>query len=276
MPQQPEPGNVRSRVHAHAGHRRRPGPVQCRHRRHCPGHYLRIHHPLLAGGGDNPRADGLAQYQGVARLRPGVADLLPGRHHADDRQPVFGLRVVHRMPAHNEALRFGGLGVPALQDAPQNALVQAGGKAHHIQRPQRPPAHCVHIRQRIGGRNGPEFVRIVGDRRKEIHRGDQRRVLIDLIHGGVIPRLGPHQQVGVPQQGNIAQNLAQVLKRQLGRSTRAVRQLGQPDGGLDFRCATHSTIPCHRFCSSNIGGRKTINPLSSRLSRSPHRASQSA
>ena len=136
------------------------------------------------------------------------------------------------MPADDKTLRLGGLGVAALQSAPQNRLVQRRRKAHHIEGNQRPAAHRVHIRQRIGGGDRPKFIRIIGNRREKIHGNDQCRIVVDPINGGVIARLGPHQQVRMPQQRNIAQDLAQVLQRKLGRSTGAMRKLGEADGGI--------------------------------------------
>ena len=187
-------------------------------------------HALLAGGGDDAGADGLAEDQRVAGPRPGVAHLLAGLHDADDRQAVLGFRVVHGVAADDEALGLGGLGVAALQGTAQYLLVQRCREAHHVQRDERLAAHGVHVRQRVGRGDGAELVGVIGDGREEVDGNDERRLVVDAIDRSVVARLRPNQQVGVRQQRNVTQDLAQVLKAQLGRSTRAVGQLGEADG----------------------------------------------
>ena len=55
----------------------------------------------------------------------------------------------------------------------------------------------------VGGGNLTEQIRVVHDGRKEVHRLDQRRVVIDHIHAGVVglveahdqPRVGPRPEI---------------------------------------------------------------------------------
>ena len=138
------------------------------------------------------------------------------------------------MAAHDETLGLGGLGVAALQRLAQDLLVQRRGKTHHVQGDERLAAHGVDVGQRVGGGDGPELVGVVGDGREEVDGDDQRRLVVDAIYGGVIAGLGPYQQVGVRQQRYVTQDLAQVLKAQLGRSTRAVGKLGETDGCIQL------------------------------------------
>ena len=99
------------------------------------------------------------------------------------------------------------------------------------------PPHGIYVAEGVGGGNGPELKGVVGNGREEIHRQDEGRLIVDAVNGGVIARLGAHQQVRVGKLGKLAQDLYQVLQRNLGGSTGAVGKLGETDfaashGGL--------------------------------------------
>ena len=177
-----------------------------------------------------PGADGFAEHQHVAGLGVGVADLLAGLDHADDRQAVLGLGIVHGVAADDQTFGLGGLGVTALEGLAEDLLVQRRRESDDVQGDQGLAAHGVHVGQGVGGGDGPELVGIVGDGWEEVHRHDERRIVVEAVHGGIVARLGANQQVGVAQQRNITQDLTQVLKAQLGRSTSAVGKLGEADG----------------------------------------------
>ena len=87
----------------------------------------------------------------------------------------------------------------------------------------------------IGGSDGPELVGVISNGREEVHRDDESRLVVQPIDGGVVSGLRSHQQVGMRQQRNVAQDLTQVLKAQLGRSTRTVRKLSEADGSFELR-----------------------------------------
>ena len=68
---------------------------------------------------------------------------------------------------------------------------------HNIQRQLRLAAHGVDIRKRIGRGNGPEGIRVIRDRREEIHRLHQGQIVGDLVDRGVIALIEAHQQLRV-------------------------------------------------------------------------------
>ena len=164
---------------------------------------------LLAPGGDDSGAQRLGQDQDVSRLGAGVGHLLARLHHADDGQAVLGLGVVHGVTADDHAAGFRGLVVASPQHVAQHVPGQVGREPHHVHRQQRLATHGVDIAEGVGRRDQAELVGVVGDGRKEIHRQDQRGLVIDAVDRGVVPVA--HQQVGVADMGKLAQDLDQVL-----------------------------------------------------------------
>ena len=86
--------------------------------------------------------------------------------------------------------------------------------------------HGVDVAQGVGDGDGPVAEWVVDDGREEVHREYQGLMVPDAVHSGVVLRLGPHQQVGVGHHGQLAQDLNQVLRTELGGSTGAVCQGG--------------------------------------------------
>ncbi len=226
---QAKAGDIGTGVDAYAGHDLRGGAVQGGHGGHRPLQHLFGGLALLAGGGDDAGAQGLGQHQHVAGTGPGVGHLLAGLHQPHHGKSVFGLWVIHRVPAHNEASCLGGLGVPAPQHLRQHRLVQRGRETHDVQGQQGLAPHGVDVAQGVGGGNGAELDGVVGNGREKVHSEDQRRLVVQAIDGGIVPGLNAHQEVRVGHGGQPAQDLDQVLNAELGGSTGAVGQFGQAE-----------------------------------------------
>jgi hypothetical protein len=62
-------------------------------------------------------------------------------------------------------------------------------------------AHGVDIAERVGGGDLAEDVRVVHDRREEIHGLDEGLVGRDLIHSGVVGVIEADQDIGVMLPG---------------------------------------------------------------------------
>ena len=99
-------------------------------------------------------------------------------HLADRHQAVFGLGVVNRVAAEGgNPDRAREVTSPA-QDLVENALVEERPrKADQIQREQRGRPHCIDVRQRVGGGDASEVIRVVYDGREEVGRHDQGAVV---------------------------------------------------------------------------------------------------
>ena len=68
--------------------------------------------------------------------------------------------------------------------------------ADQRQRENRLTAHRIDVGERIGRRNAAEIVRIVDNRHEEIGGGDDRLLIVQAVHGGIVGGLGADQQVG--------------------------------------------------------------------------------
>ena len=60
------------------------------------------------------------------------------------------------------------------------------GERSDRERQQRSSSHCEHVVERIRGCDRPIVARIVNDRREEVEREDERPLVVQPIHGGVV------------------------------------------------------------------------------------------
>ena len=132
------------------------------------------------------------------------------------------------MSARNDHAGLIGLVVSAAQDLPDPFLFHGFRHAQDIQGQPRFSAHGVDIRNRIGRGNLTEQVRIVHDRRKEIHRLDQRRFIIDDIDAGVVALVESDNQARIRPRFEILQQFGERSRAYLGAASCAGCQLCQP------------------------------------------------
>ena len=109
----------------------------------------------------------------------------------------------------------------AAQDLAAEPLEREGDE---VQRRQRRPAHCIDVREGVGGGDPPEVERVIHDRREEVDRLHEREVRSQLEHGGVVAARGPDQQPRVARDREATQNRQQVGSRELASAPGSVRQ----------------------------------------------------
>ena len=117
----------------------------------------------------------------------------------------------------------------AKQDASENLLGQVLREADDVQREEGDPAHCVDVAERVHHGDRAEIVGVVDDRREEVDRLNHGQVVRQAVDGSVVARVEPDEQVIVLHMGEVAQDLAEVLRAELPRSTRAGRQTGKTE-----------------------------------------------
>ena len=144
-------------------------------------------------------------------------------------QPVLGFGVVNGVTAGDEDAGLGGLVVAALQYLDQYAMGKFNGKPDDVEGQYGSGAHGIDVAEGVGHGYCAELVRVVHYGGEEVHGLDEGNVLPQAIDGGVITCLRSHQQVGVGDLGQLAQDLRQVLRTEFGGSTGAMGQAGQPD-----------------------------------------------
>jgi hypothetical protein len=123
---------------------------------------------------------------------------------------------------------------------------------HESQGKERPAAHRVHVRDRVGRRDRPEVERIVHDRHEEVGRGDNRLALVDLVNGRIVAGFEADQQLArhETRPGALGDDLLEHRGSELAAASAAVRETGQPHRlfiglGHDCRSVYVPVAPVH-------------------------------
>ena len=109
------------------------------------------------------------------------------------------------------------------------------------QRRQRPSAHRIHVAQRIRRRDLTVDIRVVDDRREEIHRLHQRRSALPRVHTCIVRSPVVDQDAWISLGWYAAQDLSELAGGEFARSTSAADHLGQPPF-VDSVIARHGDI----------------------------------
>ena len=149
----------------------------------------------------------------------GVGDDAVGPDDAHDRQPVFRLAVLHRVAAGDDDARLLRNVHSAEQHAPEHLLWQVLREADDVERKERSAPHGVDVAERVHRRDSAEVVGVVDDRWEEIDRLDYGQVVRQAVDGRIVARVEPDEQVIVLHVGEVAQDLAEVLRAELTGST---------------------------------------------------------
>jgi hypothetical protein len=89
------------------------------------------------------------------------------------------------------------------------------------------PPHRVYVRQRVRRGDPPEVVRVVHERRKEVHAQHERQVLAQAEDGGVVAARRTHQQPLIDLRRQSAHEWQQVGRRQLAPTAASPRECRQ-------------------------------------------------
>ena len=116
---------------------------------------------------------------------------LAGMHEPGDRVAQLGLAVIDAVSADERAVGFIQRRKAAFHHLHEDRHLQlVHGKAHEADRGAGRAAHGVHVGKRIGRGDPSERERVVHDRRKEVHRVDQRVLVVQAQDAGAPPRGG--------------------------------------------------------------------------------------
>ena len=231
--QQAETGDVGQRMHAGQAREFGAGAVELGRRLDHGGVALSVEFALLQRRRQDAHAQRLAEDQHVARLRRGVALEVLDLDDADAHQAVDGLDRIDGMPAREWNAGLAAHRLAAFQDLRDHFVRQHVDRhAHDGQRHQRLRAHGVQVRQRVGRRDAAEVARVVHDGHEEVGGRDDGLAVVDAVDGGVVGRLGAHQQVGKDhgRQAALGQQCAQHARRDLAAAAAAVGQGGETGG----------------------------------------------
>src|SRR5581483_2357967 len=248
MAQQPEPGHVRRRVDgllradADSAHRLRRARVQRRHAATGGLQRGRVAVIELGRRRDNAGAQWLSKHDYIAGPRARVRGNVVWIDQAGDGQAKLRLGVLHAVPADQHRPRLRYLFRAAAQYLRQLVRIALlDGEAEDVHDRDRPAAHRVDIRERVGRRDLPVEIRVIHDGRKEVHRLNEGEVVREAIDARVIAGRQPDEQVGICGYFQVAQNLRELGRPNLAGSPGAAHQMRQP-GPLVYQFA-HAASP---------------------------------
>ena len=117
--------------------------------------------------------------------------------------------------------------VPAVEHARQQLERQPLARpGDEVEREQRRTPHRVHVGERVGGGDAAPVVGVVDDRREEVGGHDDREVVAQAVHRGVVRGVEPDEQVGVlrrvAQAAHEAEHGAQIGGGELAGAAGAV------------------------------------------------------
>ena len=172
---------------------------------------------------------GLVSISTSPGLAPRVGEYPRGIDRAGDGVAELHLLVLHRVTAEERDAGFAQLVEPALKDGGDRVVVEAlFRKARDRERRDRPSAHRVDVAHRIRRGDLSVDIRVVDDRREEVHRLHQRRSTLPRVHTGIVCSPEVDQDARISLRWEVAQDLSELAGSEFARSTRAADHLGQP------------------------------------------------
>ena len=152
----------------------------------------------LERGHQDPGAERLGQQERVAGTHADIADNPARIDYAGHRHAVFDLFIGHAMAADDRDTGLARFRCAAAQDFTEHRAGQSGLRpADDIQRGLGRAAHRVDVGQRVGRGDCAVGERIVDDRREEIDRVDDRQIVAQTEHSGVVAGSDTDEQVGM-------------------------------------------------------------------------------
>ena len=183
----------------------------------------------LDRGADDARAERLGENQAIAWLRAGVGENAFRIDRAGHRVAEFDLAILHRVSAKQRDAGFAQLVEAAAKDLRDVVGVQAVlRKRRNRQRGERAAAHRIDVAQRVRRGDLSIDIRVVDDRREEVHRLHQRRTTLPRVHTGIVRSPVVDEDAWVSLGWYAAQDLSELARGEFARSTGAADHLGQP------------------------------------------------
>jgi len=109
--------------------------------------------------------------------------------------------------------------------------------ADNGERQQRARAHGIDVGQCVGGGDAPEVMRVIHDWHEEIRGGDNRLLVVQFVHRGIVAGFGADEQRRVRQATReFGENFRERRRCDLATAAATVRQAGQPDRFIANRC----------------------------------------
>jgi hypothetical protein len=118
--------------------------------------------------------------------------------------------------------RRDGIGAAAQDLAQDLRAERLEREGDEVERRHRPPAHRVDVRERVGGGDPAERVRVVDDRREEVGGLHDRQLVRERHDARVVGGVGGDEHARVDRAREAREDRAQVGGGQLAAAARAV------------------------------------------------------
>jgi len=228
MTQQTKTGHIGGRIHANLHHRFGGGAVERCHRAHGILKPFARQPPALCRCRQDASAYRLRQHKRVAYARAGIADDSLWVHRAGDEKAEFGLLVDDGMAAGNGDASLGADRRRPLEETRKRIVTQSlyrpGDEAQCIERLS---AHRIHVAQRICRGNAAVIVGIVDNRRKNIDRLDQRKLIREPHDGCVIACSMSDENARIIRHRETCQGQTQICLADLGSAACRTGERGE-------------------------------------------------
>ena len=142
--------------------------------------------PCRAPLTSSPVPSRLVRMQRVAGPRAALAQQAIGMGRTDDRQAVLRLRIADRVTPGERPAGLADLRRGPVEHLGQDVPRQLLGECRDRQGEQHAAAHREHVTHRVRRRDLAERPGVVDQRREEVERADDRQVVADPVHGGVV------------------------------------------------------------------------------------------
>ncbi len=169
----------------------------------------------LDRGGNDARPEGFGQHQPIALLRTGVRPHPIRINLPRYRIAELDFLVLHRVPTQQRGASLSEDLQAATKDGREHCRVAVPRKRRHGQRRQRPPAHGVDVRQRIGRRDPAVRGGVVDNRREEIDGLHQRATFIQPVNPRIVSSAVIDEHAGVGCDRKLAKDVRQLASCEL-------------------------------------------------------------
>src|SRR6185437_2583165 len=180
--------------------------------------------------GEEPGTDPFREDEDVADGGVGVAEdaaRIGAAGHGDAELELF---VDDGVATDDDRAGLVDLVLPAAQDFGEDLERQlAGGETDDVERGERLAAHGVDVGEGVGGGDLAEGVGVVDDRREEVDGLDEREIVGEDEHAGVVEGLAPDEEPGIGVEREGAEGGREIAGPELGGAPGTAGERRQPD-----------------------------------------------
>ena len=208
----------------------------------------------LTRGERQARAERLRQQHDVTGPGARLAQHAVGVDDALHGEPEDGFRVADRVAACHRAPGLGDDDRRGVEDRRHRPTGEVLGEGGDVDRQHHPAAHGEHVAAGVGRGDGAVVAGVVDQRREEVGRRDERRVLVDPVDRCVVEGRQARRAAPGRPRGQVTDQLGQHRGAPLRRAPPARRPLGQSQRVWSWTSGIESSVVA--VTAPRLGGRR--------------------